>query len=67
MQHMVPWYSLYMHTLRATKIGTGLGTLLIVISAIPLVAYTFYFRTEKAKLQNGLETSPQFIVHTVAK
>jgi hypothetical protein len=53
-----------MEILRATKVSTSIGTLLIVLSAIPLVAYTFYFRSEKAKLQNGVETSPQFIVHT---
>lgn len=56
-----------METLRATKISTAMGTLLIVLSAIPLVAYTFYFSKEKAKLQNGVETSPQFIVHNIAK
>lgn len=53
-----------MEKLRATTISTPLGILLIVLSATPLVAYTFYFKSEKAKLQNGLETSPQFIVHT---
>ncbi|HXK37841.1 MAG TPA: hypothetical protein VJ579_02140 [Candidatus Paceibacterota bacterium] len=53
-----------MEILRTTKISTSVGTLLIVLSAIPLVAYTFYFRTEKAKLQNGVDTSPQFIVTT---
>lgn len=53
-----------METLRKSKVSTPLGTLLIVLSAIPLVAYTFYFRAEKTKLQNGVETSPQFIVRT---
>lgn len=56
-----------METLRATKISTALGTLLIVLSAIPLVAYTFYFSKEKAMLTNGVETSPQFVVHNVAR
>lgn len=51
-----------MNKLKHTKVSTMTGTLLLVAAAVPLVVYTFVFKMEKAKLHNGPETSPQFVV-----
>lgn len=54
---------MYMHTLKETKVSTLFGTLLLIVTMLPITVYTFMFKTEDAKLHNGPETSPSFIVN----